>query len=356
MTRGSLLWHMGGLALLALSARTDVPGQHASDEALAAAFLQDMAEKSSQATGTVVVGKNGWLFFVPELRHLGVGQFWGDAARRVSRALDPNDADPLPAILDFQAQLKKAGIVLVFVPVPAKAIVYPEMISDRLKMTGGRPPRLDVHHQAFYRLLAERGVEVLDLTGEFLDRRAGAQDNLYCQQDTHWSGLACYVAAEAIAARIRPKVEPVAPSVTGRYTAKPLVVEITGDLWRDLVGPRPPREKLQVLQVGLDTPDGWRPVEPWRQSPVLLLGDSHDLVFHGGDDMHAKSAGLADHLALHLGFPVDLVAVRGSGATPSRVNLLRRADNLAGKKIVVWCMSVREFTEGSGWKKVPVVK
>jgi len=42
--------------------------------------------------------------------------------------------------------------------------------------------------------------------------------------------------------------------------------------------------------------------------------------------------------------------------TPARINLLRRGDNLAGKKLVIWCFTVREFTEGQGWKKVPVVR
>ena len=53
----------------------------------------------------------------------------------------------------------------------------------------------------------------------------------------------------------------------------------------------------------------------------------------------------------------DLVAVRGSGATPSRINLLRRRDNLAGKKVVIWCMSVREFTEGAqGWRPLQILR
>ena len=74
--------------------------------------------------------------------------------------------------------------------------------------------------------------------------------------------------------------------------------------------------------------------------------------------MLAKGAGLPDQLALELGFPVDLVAVRGSGATPSRINLLRRAQKdpnyWTGKKWVIWCFSAREFTESDGWRKVPL--
>ena len=61
---------------------------------------------------------------------MSVGQFWGDAAPRVSRASNPEFADPLPAILDFKAQLDRAGIELIFVPIPAKATIYPEMISE----------------------------------------------------------------------------------------------------------------------------------------------------------------------------------------------------------------------------------
>ena len=45
-----------------------------------------------------------------------------------------------------------------------------------------------------------------------------------------------------------------------------------------------------------------------------------------------------------------------AGATPARINLLRRKDNLAGKKLVIWCFSAREFTEAAGgWRLVPVI-
>jgi alginate O-acetyltransferase complex protein AlgJ len=109
--------------------------------------------------------------------------------------------------------------------------------------------------------------------------------------------------------------------------------------------------------VGRRGDAGLEPIQPWRESPVLLLGDSHGLVFHGGGDMHARGAGLADHLAKELGFPVDLVAVRGSGATPARISLMRRRDNLAGKRVVIWCLSAREFTESvQGWRPLPVIR
>lgn len=55
-------------------------------------------------------------------------------------------------------------------------------------------------------------------------------------------------------------------------------------------------------------------------------------------------------------FYPEMISDRGSGATPSRLNLYRRRDNMKGKRVVVWCLSVREFTEGQGWRKVPVIR
>jgi len=90
----------------------------------------------------------------------------------------------------------------------------------------------------------------------------------------------------------------------------------------------------------------------------LVLGDSHTLVFHAGGDMHAVGSGLVDQLAYELGTAVDLIGVRGSGATPARISLMRRMrtdpEYLAGKRVVIWCLSAREFTEADGWRKVPL--
>lgn len=311
-------------------------------------FIQTLAEKAAEAETqqtTVVSGKDGWLFFAPELRHLSVGQFWGGAAQRVSRASTPEFADPLPAILDFKAQLDKAGIALIFVPIPAKATIYPEMVSEH----GNATIRSDTYHQKFYDILRDHGVNVLDLTSLFLENRFTDAGPVYCKQDTHWSGQGCVLAAKAIAEAIGK------PPWTAEISKKDIetetrTVEITGDLWKELGDPNLPKEQLRLnyIKKGVET--------SWQASPVVLLGDSHSLVFHSGAGMHAEGAGLPDHLTYQLGFPVDVVAVRGSGATPSRLNLYRQRDNMKGKRVVVWCLSVREFTEGQGWRLVPIIK
>ncbi|MFC1717723.1 hypothetical protein ACFL6S_28945 [Candidatus Poribacteria bacterium] len=328
-----------------------------SDDSVAT-FVKSISQIVAQAEHQQeksIEGNDGWLFFVPELRCLSVGSFWGDAAAKVSRASKPEHADPLPAILDFKAQLDKAGIELLFVPVPAKATIYPDALVNGITVSSDEPLRVDRHHLEFYRILEESGIRVLDLAPVFLKHRSAEKAPLYCKQDTHWSGQACVLTAKLIAEMICDR-EWLKDLSKRQYELQDRTVEITGDLWRSLGDVDLPKEQLQLTFVGERSSDRFVPVETWRESPVVLLGDSHNLVFHIGGDMHANGAGLADHLAHQLGFPVDLVASRGSGATPSRGSLARRRDNMKGKKLVIWCISVREFTEGQGWAKVPVIR
>ncbi|MCA8944134.1 MAG: hypothetical protein KDB80_16335, partial [Planctomycetes bacterium] len=109
----------------------------------------------------------------------------------------------------------------------------------------------------------------------------------------------------------------------------------------------------ETLPMSIVTRDGATPADD-PSSPILLVGDSHCLIFRDGGDMHAKGAGLADHLAAQFGLPIQTVGVRGSGATQSRVSAFR-SNAYDGKKLVIWCLSAREFTEASSWSpKVPL--
>lgn len=326
----------------------------------ATAFREACAQKAVTAGNAMTLaGSDGWLFLANELRHVGVGRFWGASAAAVSQATKPQDADPLPAILDFKRQLDALKIELILAPVPPKAIIYPDKVADTVAAPAAdkAPARLDAAHQEFYKLLREKGVNVLDLTDEFLANRLTEDGPIYCRQDTHWSGLACNLAAKRIAEIIRQKDWYQAVERT-KFEPRVVAVPISGDLWKTLAeGARPEREMLQLRTIRAPGGDA---VAPDRNSPLILLGDSHNLVFQAGGDMHAAGAGLADQLAYELGLAVDLLGVRGSGATPARINLYRRGSAEAGyfarKKLVVWCFSAREFTESQGWRLVPVTK
>jgi alginate O-acetyltransferase complex protein AlgJ len=214
--------------------------------------------------------------------------------------------------------------------------------------------RLDRADEQFLDQLRKSGVDVIDLTPVFA--KGSADANLFCRQDTHWSGRGCVLAAQTIAQHVRDrawlegmrKVE-----LASEWRS----IEIEGDLWRDLPEPRSAKEKIELRFVGRQTAVGLKQIEDDPASPVVLLGDSSCLIFHDGGDMHARGAGLADQLARELGVAVDVVAVRGSGATPARVNFMRAARKggyLAGKRLVIWCFAAREFTEAS-WGKVKIV-
>ena len=318
--------------------------------------LGRLAREAETADRIAVTGLDGWLFFGPELRHLSLDRVWGPEAVAVSRSRRPEDADPRPAILDFRRQLDALGVELLLVPVPPKAVIFPEKVSDTVAVPIP-VPRLDPALQRLYAQLRIDGVDLLDLTDLFIAERFHSEGPLYCRTDTHWSGSGCTVAAAAIGAEVRAR--PWYDELdTQEFGATWYSTTITGDLTRE-GGVPARREELRLRGVVSGTGRSRIPVAPDPDSAIVLLGDSHSLVFHAGDDMHATGAGLPDQLAFELGLALDVVAVRGSGATPSRLNLLRRAqadpDYWGQKRLVIWCFAARELTESDGWRIVPIV-
>jgi alginate O-acetyltransferase complex protein AlgJ len=324
------------------------PPEEAIRSGLAAKF-----STMEKANATAIAGADGWLFLSAEFRLLSVGRFWGDAAARVCRSPKPDAADPIPAIRSFQDALKQRGIDLLLVPVPPKMAIYPEKgIPELAGPQGDTAPFL----HSFYNELRSGGVDVLDLTPLFLENRASEHGAVFCKTDTHWSGAGCVLAAHAIAEKIRPKLAGLPSGTT--YVSEWKDVSIDGDLGA-LLEPgaqKPGPETIPVRSVS-DKATG-AAVAPDSESPVLVLGDSHTLVFH---DFLAERSGLIDQLALEIGFSPDLLGIRGSGATQVRKDLYRRSiktpDYLSKKKVVIWCFTAREFTEAAqGWQTLPVAK
>lgn len=315
------------------------------------------AAEADQASRIAVAGKDNWLFLAADLRHLSLGQFWGEPAAKVSLASKPEWADPVPAILDFKAQMDKLHIELIVVPVPPKPVIYADQLTDSVKFdaAAARPlPGMDSIHQEFYKMLREQGVNVLDLSDALIQARKDANASpLYCKTDTHWSPAACELAARMIQEQLKGR-DWLKPGAS--FTARTSDMTFLGDLAKSLRGEGGEKESLPARVIagsaGQETVDA--------NSPVLLLGDSHCLVFHSGDDMLGVGAGFVDQLAYELAMPVDLLGTKGSGATPTRINLLQRARGdekyLPAKKVVIWCFATREFSQSPGWRKVPVVK
>lgn len=307
------------------------------------------ARTLTAATAPVAVGLDGWLFLSSELRFLQQSKFWGKAATQVSRSAKPEHADPIPAIVQFNDQLRDLGVQLLLVPVPPKASLH----SNALEPNVARRLQLETLG-SFFSELENRGVQVLDLRSAFASRPS--EGPFYCKTDSHWSGRGCVRAAELIAEMLRPSLAKIPAIVSGQkheFRSQWTQVDIHGDLAGLLPGHKIAPETLELQQISDTSGEAIRP-DPG--SPLLLLGDSHTLVFH---EFLGERSGLFEQLALQTGIVPDLIGTRGSGATSVRVSLLRRSlknsSYLASKKIIVWCFAAREFTESDqGWQPLPL--
>ena len=286
--------------------------------------------------GTITMkGENGWLYSRNELSHLAAGPLAGGKVVEHSKCARKSNANPIPAITDFNDRLKAIGVKLILLPVPPKADAVP---FGELKKGDAM-----VYLKPFYEELRAKGVEVLDLSGVF-EKSAVP---VYCRQDAHWNPEGIRLAVEELVNLMK------LAKGNADFKVNDRKISIVGDLMLSLDKNAKPSEEITLHTVNGDVFAA--------NSPVLLLGDSHTLIFSAGGDMLAERSGLGENLAAALGMPVERIAVKGSAAAAVRINLYRKASKNAawikGKKFVIWCFSAREFTEStSGWPKIPVLK
>ena len=303
---------------------------------LASDVAATAAELAAKVTPNTIAYKaeNGWLYSKNELAHLAKGELANGEAAKKSACPKTKNADPIPALKAFNDELAKRGIKLILVPVPPKIAVEPCAPLKRGEAM--------VYLRPLYQELRAQGIEVLDLSEVYADPK----EHCYCRTDAHWDPVGIGIAAEELA-----KLIPLRGNEEFALAGPTLTV--SGDLAKSLNPEKPEQEIILFTMVGGKTLD--------ENSPILLLGDSHTLVFSTGGDMLAEHGGLAERLAVLLKMPVDRIGVKGSAATAVRINLYRKAvknpEWLKNKKFVIYCFSCREFTEStSGWVKVPVAK
>lgn len=341
-------------ALLACSAQTS-PNPNPNPDAFAeqAGLAATSAPTQMGVRGT----DTNWWFLRNELEHMASGEFWkGDLATTTSTG-----TDPMPVIKKYADELSALGVRLILVPVPPKAAIYPDKFVP-VAMDADQPAAGAIHTgSGFLQELTKLGVEVIDLEPEFSTLRSNSADSVYCAQDSHWSPATCQHTAKILADLIRGEAY-VAEAASA--FGQPIVrtegetIDIHGDLLTDAEKAVEPKETLPISHVGTGSESAPTPLTIDKTSPVLVVGDSHTLVFNEGASvgMHDKGAGLVDHLAAELGFPVDREASKGSGADSARANVARRSkgevDLWETKKVVFWVFSAREFSRGK-WRPIP---
>ncbi len=292
-------------------------------------------EYLAKAHGNSVNGGNRYYYSAGDFRHVKAGTLAGGGAAAKSAA--KRNQNPVRAVTAFNNELKKLGVELIVMPVPVKMSVYPPAKTDAAEIR-----RI---HADFYAELAQKGVKVIDLAPLFTEN---CDKGVYCKTDSHWSPAGLRLAAETAAAEVAKSKWYSAYSKSS-YVSVPRKCTFQGDLVRGL-----PEIKETVTVNCVEKTAS-------ENAPVLVIGDSHTLVFSSGGDMLAENGGFAENLAEKLSLPVEVIGVRGSGATPVRINLFRKASRnpewLKNKKVVIWVFAAREFTQSTGgWAVIPVLK
>ena len=77
---------------------------------------------------------------------------------------------------------------------------------------------------------------------------------------------------------------------------------------------------------------------------IVLLGDSFTNIYSAKSLNWGERAGFAEHLAMNLGQPLDVIAKNGQASTGVRLDLARRGrEELKKKKTVIWAIAARDL-------------
>jgi len=220
----------------------------------------------SPASGQVIVGKQGWLFF-------GDGLLPGSES---ARAVEEKVTRQVELIGAIARRLDRQRIPFLVAPTPDKHSVYPEYLPGWLD----RLPRSDVMRQLIAGVRA-KGVELVDVG----DALASSRDHspLYFLTDTHWTPIGAALAFNEVSRLSRAVLRPVpvpsgatlvhgAPHDLSRmagFDGTPLDWVVPGF---NSSYPQALREELQVADSSLQKPFVLR--RDGLGSKVLIIGDS----------------------------------------------------------------------------------
>ena len=327
----------GGQTAASASKRT--PGE--------TAFLEKCATLG--AIGGTITGKDGYAFSAAELQ-------------RLSQITDPDAASlrgASAAITDFRDTLKRKGIELIFVPIPAKAVIFPDKISKDLKVRawGKKPARLDSTLQTFYASLRSKDIKVIDPTDALLaareNRKAGS---IFPKSAAVWSPRGAEVTATLIASEIKGGKWTKEPGKEGALITEPTTISYTGPM----NGAAAP-ESLSARNIGRAADGKMRSVTfSTGGHPLTLIGDSSLLAWREANNPVGSSgvfASLADQLAYELQTIPDVFSGSADGRNAGRLRLLRETSSgrnpLSATKALVWVVPATDLAL-IDWKSVPL--
>ncbi len=268
----------------------------------------------------VVVGNDGWLFSREEF------------AAPLGRT--PDLAEAAAGLAEVRGALAQQGIELVVVPLPAKADIYREHLSDTAV-----PESLARLYDDFVALLDREGIAHVETREPLLVARS--EGPLFLATDTHWTPLGAQVTAQAVSREIGAS-----PSGTYTIAAAP-PVQRDGDLSKFIV-----TGGLAPL-VGL----GPESVTPHRAttSAEAAAGDifgpsSIPYVLTGTSYSANELWSFGDSLKAALGADVLNMAEEGKGpVAPMRALLASETLRDNPPETVIWEFPIRYLGQPALW-------
>jgi alginate O-acetyltransferase complex protein AlgJ len=309
------------------------------------AFLEECGALA--APGSTVTGRDGWLFSGSELGVLAKAGGTGTA---------------VGVMADYAAQVRGLGCDVIVVPVPPKALVYPDKVVRKAKIPVKRKvvPRLDSSWAAAMKSLESRGMTTVDLLPVFLAHRGDKEGAPYTQTGNTWSPRGVQLAAEAVAEAVkRSRAAKVAGSVQG-ISAEPGAISYTGSLAAG-ANPAVKAETLTLRNIGRISGDKVRSVSfSTSGGGLLLMGDSSILAWRESGNPAGSSgsfSSLADQVAAELQAIPDVLSVPGDGRNAPRLRIMRERTSgrgtLSGTKAIVWVIPMTDLASPA-WQQVPL--
>ena len=315
--------------------------------------IQSLLLGLGQGNEKAYPGRGGWLFYRADLDYV-TGPGFLDARRLRARSLTPSapQPDPRQAVLQFAAQLRERGILLVLVPTPVKPMIEPERFSR--VFTRGSPLLNNPSYAQFVAEMQAAGVLVYDSSKILWQAKQSSGQARYLETDTHWTPETMEQAASGLTALLRSHLPGGLPTVA--YQRETQSVTNLGDVAGMLRLPAGQQLfKPQSVTIHPVVREGgalWRP-EPTAK--ILVLGDSFCNIFSLAAMGWGEASGFVEQLSFGLQQPVDALLRNDAAAYATRAmlaqELARGHDRLEGKLIVVWQFAARELALGD-WKRI----
>jgi alginate O-acetyltransferase complex protein AlgJ len=297
-----------------------------------------------------IAGLDGFFFSANELQRLATLSDPANTSLRTATT----------AIADYRDQLKRQGTELIFVPVPPKAIIFPDKIDKdlKIKIKGKRPARLDSALQATYAALRAKGVRVIDPTDALLATRENKKlGPVFPRTAAVWSPRGAEVAAQEIAQTLKGAAWANQTNKDGPLITEASALNYAGTLTTGTAV----AETLALRNIGRSADGKMRSVTFSQGGhPLALIGDHTILAWREANNPAGATdafASLADQLAFEFQTTPDVFPGKTDGRNAARLRILREATNgsnpLGSAKVVLWVVQATDLALGD-WKQVPL--